>query len=222
MNITSLLITLAGIIVILALYLMSRITQSKLPQKNTSFIPNLKDENGDRFTSVLDDIPARDGSNPTTPSNAEKIDEPQGSEEISKEPAKSGGQTQHILFISGQDEKGLDGNLVQQGLEKNGLVFGDNDIYHYLVDTNSGSTKTSLFRVANGIEPWTLKSEDLLNKKLAGLSIVMLTPSQIDDEKAMNTFITVTENICKAANGILKNQQQQVFTQENRDKLLKV
>ena len=72
MNITSLLITLAGIIIIVALYIISRISQSKLPQNQSSRLPNLEDESGDRFTSILDDIPARDGSTPPIEDLTEK------------------------------------------------------------------------------------------------------------------------------------------------------
>lgn len=223
MNITSLLITLAGIIVILALYIMSRVTQSKLPTKQTAIIPDLKDDNGDRFTSVLDDIPARDGSTPkATPVITEEIKEKEPQETTEEPLGKKVKQKQSILFISGKDESGLDGNLVQLALEKNGFVFGEMDIYHYLINNNSDvdSEKISLFRIANGMEPWTLKEEDLLNKKLAGLSVVMQTPSKIDDNKAINTFITVTESLCIAVDGVLKNQQQQLFTDENKENLI--
>ncbi|KAG1694785.1 Chromosome partition protein Smc [Nymphon striatum] len=53
-----------------------RITQSKLPNKDVSLIPDIKDENGDKFTSVLDDIPARDGIKPAkvTTSNTAQSD----------------------------------------------------------------------------------------------------------------------------------------------------
>ncbi len=220
MNITSLLITLVGIIIIIALYIMSRIAQSKLPKKHTSIIPNLKNEDGSKFTSVLDDIPARDGSSPTkAPAKKEPAKAPDTvSKEEEKKDSKKIETTQHILFISAKDEQGLDGNLIQQGLLKNGFVYGDMDIYHYLVDTHPG--KASLFRVANGMSPWTLTNEDLLDKKLAGLSVVMLIPSKIDDKTAINTFITITENLCRSVDGILKNQQQQPFSTSDKEILL--
>ena len=234
MNITSLLITIAGIIIIIALYIMSKIARSKLPsKKQTSIIPNLKDDDGGKFTSVLDDIPARDGSTPHVDATAieENIpeqaleedddynieDEP-GPPKVTIKPAIE--TTQHILFISGKDENGLDGNVVQQALKGHGLVFGEMDIYHYMVNLEEDTGMTSLFRVANGVSPWTLIDTDLLNKRLAGLSIVMLTPSKINDKKAMNTFITVTENLCKSVNGILKNDKQQLLTEKDKTQLM--
>lgn len=231
MNITSLLITLAGIIFIIALYIISRISQSKLPSKQTSRLPNLKDEKGNRFTSVLDDIPARDGSTPKpdkiiqetiNEESNENIDKTNTeiNNEINNEPPET---QQHILFISGKDDNGLDGKLVQKALKKNGLVLGDMDIYHYfpvMKDSLPDSEKYSLFRIANGVSPWTLKAEDLVNKKLAGLSIVMITPTKINDSEAISLFISLSEKICKQIGGVLKNQQQQLFTAKEKKHLL--
>jgi len=241
MNITSLLITLAGIIFIVALYIISRISQSKLPSKQTSRLPNLKDENGTRFTSVLDDIPARDGSTPEPDNLVQETDNnksDKSTETISETNVKTTKndnnknentvsnkteQQQHILFITGRNENGLDGKLVQQALIANGLVLGDMDIYHYfpvMKDSVPESEKYSLFRIANGVSPWTLKPEDLLNKKLAGLSIVMITPTKINDSEAISLFISLSEKICKQIGGVLKNHQQQLFTAKEKKYLL--
>jgi len=257
------LITLAGIIFIVALYIISRISHSKLPGKQTSRLPNLKDENGNLFTSILDDIPARDGSTPepdpdiiVQSQNAiqeneteieddtsnelddestdhatdksieqeEQDQEPESDQEketqsTNSEPEKR----QHILFITPRDDKGLDGQLVQQALKANGLVLGDMDIYHYfpvMGDSYPDSEKYSLFRVANGVAPWTLRPEDLINKKLAGLSIVIITPTKINDSEAISLFISLSEKICKQLGGVLKNQQQQLFTAKEKKDLL--
>ncbi len=231
MNITSLLITLAGIIFIIALYIISRISQSKLPSKQTSRLPNLKDEKGNRFTSVLDDIPARDGSTPKPDKIVQETINEESNQnidktnteintEINNEPPET---QQHILFITGKDENGLDGKLVQKALKANGLVLGDMDIYHYfpvMKDSLPDSEKYSLFRIANGVSPWTLTAEDLINKKLAGLSIVMITPTKINDSDAISLFISLSEKICKQVEGVLKNQQQQLFTAEEKKNLL--
>lgn len=242
MNITSLLITLAGIIFIVALYIISRISQSKLPSKRTSRLPNLKNENGTRFTSVLDDIPARDGSTPKPDKIVQETINEESNENLDKTNSETNNEInnkakdsnesssdkapetqQHILFITGKDENGLDGKLVQEALKANGLVLGDMDIYHYfpvMKDSLPESEKYSLFRIANGVSPWTLTAEDLVNKKLAGLSIVMITPTKINDSEAISLFISLSEKICKQVGGVLKNQQQQLFTAKEKKNLL--
>lgn len=225
MNITSLLITLAGIIIIIALYLMSRIAQNKLPKENISNIPDMKNADGSSFTSVLDDIPASDGSTPKPlPVNPKtKIEKNSSSvneaEVIKKvEPKK---HEQHILFISAKSGLGLDGNAVKNALNNNGLTFGDMDIYHYLVDVPKQENQSSLFRVANGVDPWTLKESDLVNSKLAGLSVVLLTPTKINDIKAMEIFIKIAKKLSVELDGVIKNQQQQELSLDDEKNMIR-
>ena len=228
MDITSLIITFVGILIILALYIISRISRSKLPQEKAVRLPNLKNEDGTKFTSVLDDIPARDGYTPTVKSNTGKTSPNSTTAETNSEAKETppssqkntDSQKQPILFISANDEAGLDGNLVAKVFKKNGLVFGEFDVYHYLVNIENEPEKTSLFRIANGVAPWTLSKEDLHNKKLAGLSIVLVTPCKIDKSEAVKAFVAISHKISLEVNGVLKNDQQQVFTPKDESLLL--
>ncbi len=225
MNITSILITIVGIIFIIALYLMSRITQSKLPNKDVSLLPDIKDENGDTFTSILDDIPARDGikaSRKTAPvqetvstsvADQSIAQNTLVSSETKPQPIKQ----QIVLFISAQDENGLDGNIIATALAKNGLQLGENDIYHYF---DKSLDSKSIFRIANGVDPWTLTSQDLTDKKLAGLSVVMLPNSNINGKTTVSILLNTVESLANDINGVLKNEQQQLLTQQDKDLLL--
>ena len=213
MNITSILITIVGLIFIIALYLMSRITKSKLPKTYTTLLPDIKDEKGNKFTSVLDDIPASDGYSPKIkPDNAKNDSE-------TTDPQPKNKQDQIVLFISAKEQAGLDGNLVLKALGENGLTFGDKDIYHYLVKTPSTQNKASLFRIANGVEPWTLTENDLNNKKIAGLSIVMFIPTMINDKDARKILLSTVEKLSEDVKGILKNQQQEILSQKDIESL---
>ena len=213
MNITSILITIVGIIFIIALYLMSRITRSKLPKTQITLLPEIKDENGDKFTSVLDDIPARDVITPQANKSTDTTSKEQNDDNNSDTDAV---KQQIVLFVSAEDGNSLDGNLVKQALEQHGLVFGDKDIYHYF----EKSSTNSLFRIANGVEPWTLTEQDLVNKKLAGLSIVMLLPAKINDREAIKILLDTAEKLSTDVSGVLKNQQQQILTQSDKKQLL--
>ena len=229
MNITSILITIVGIIFIIALYLMSRISQSKFPKIQDTLLPDIKDENGDKFTSVLDDIPARDGSTPAPRPQPVQDTELTGSDSNTKsvddkktDSSANNQQTQIVLFISAKDGNGLDGNSIKQSLIRNGLSFGDKDIYHYLVETsiNKQTVQNSLFRIANGIDPWTLTDNDLIDKKLPGLSIVMFIPAQSDNKESISILLKSVEKIASDVNGVIKNQQQQILTDKDKSLLL--
>ena len=214
MNISSILITIVGIIIIIALYVMSRSGQNKLPKKEGSKLPDIKDDNGDVFTSILDDIPASDGMTPAINNNQTQ---------------DSRDKQQLVLFISAKNEQSLDGNLVKQALLKNGLRFGDKDIYHLFIESvtqkspvRNPQQSNSLFRVANGVEPWTLKDQDLDEKQIVGLSMVMLLPTLIENKEALQIFIEKAESITKQTNGVLKNQQQQILTDDDRKAILRM
>ncbi len=214
MNTSSLLITLVGIIVIIGLYLMSRLALSKQPQIQKVNIPTLKNDDGSKFSSILEDIAAQDGSTPkSVPLNKVTITNTTETKNI-----KDNNPHQIILFISADDENGLNGNLVEKSLQKNKLKLGDKDIYHYYSDHTS--TNKSLFRVANGTAPWTLNTDDLHNKKLAGLSLFMLLPDPANRKEAVNTLLKVSKIIATDINGTLKNDKQQILTSENEKELL--
>ncbi|MEH6455235.1 MAG: cell division protein ZipA C-terminal FtsZ-binding domain-containing protein [Cocleimonas sp.] len=209
MNISSILITIVGIIIIIGLYVVSRVGQSNMPTKETSQLPNINDDNGDEFTSILDDIAATDGSSPV----------------INKEVAAktNNAKQQLVLFIStANSEQVLDGDLIKQTLLDNGLSLGDKDIYHYSIESenkNKEQQTSSLFRIANGVEPWTLKDKDLEKKQLVGLSMVMLLPTVIKNEVALKIFIEVADKIAEQTHGVLKNQQQQILSAEDRESM---
>lgn len=224
MDVISLLITIAGIIIILALYLLSQVSRNKIPKaKNVASIPNIVDDNGDKFTSILDDIPATDGSTPkpipvSAPvTDSATVPSSQNTKEKTSQPNPA--KKQNILFISAKDEKGLDGNIIDKVFTESGLSYGDMDIYHYILIGNNGD-EIELFRVANGVDPWTLRPQDLQGKQLPGLSLLLVTPTPIDDKKAMKTFIDTAKTISAKLNGELKNQQQQAFTKKDEKNFL--
>jgi len=214
MNISSILITILGIIIILALYVMSRMGQRNLPKNENSKIPEIKDADGNTFSSVLDDIPASDGSAEKVPLKKAST----SSQQETKTEVNPSTKKQIVLFISAKDDEGLDGSLVKQTLLNNGLKLGDKDIYHYYLENDN--KVNSLFRIANGVEPWTLKDDDLLNKKIIGISIVMLLPTTVSNKDATTLFMKMADTITQQVNGVLKNQQQELLTVEDRNNIL--
>lgn len=224
MNISSILIIIVGILIIFALYVVSRIGQSKPPYQDISSLPNIKDDDGSLFTSVLDDIPASDGSTPLT--NKEKST--LTSTKINTE------NQQIILFISADNGQLLDGDLIKQALLSNNLSLGENDIYHYLIEkvtenavidpiknaNNNQPQQISLFRIANGVKPWTLKDKDLEKQQLIGLSIIMYLSNAVEKKQALTTFIEKSDAIATQINGILKTEQGKILSAECKEAIL--
>ena len=213
MNIVSILITLAGIIAILALYIISKLSQQKQPKDKIIIIPKIHDEDGHLMSSVLGDFSAADGSTP--PPIINRDEEPKKAEKKIK-PVK---ERQIVLFIAALDESGIDASKIPAVLEKHNLQFGEMDIYHYLMNTEQEKS-ASIFRIANGIKPWTLVPDELMGTVTPGLSIIMQLPAIANDHAAMELFISHAEGIARDLKAQLKNSQQANFSAVDKEELL--
>ena len=208
MDIVSILITLAGIIIMIALYIMGRISQSKLPKKQNNNIPRINDDFGKVTSSVLEDTPATDGS---TPIVVEETILPNEGGETSRKQAQTPQQV--VLFIAAAEGGNLSGSTIKEVLPKYQLSFGEMDLFHYQIEDNGKPSK--LFSIANGVSPWTLNPDDLEGSETPGLSVMMQLPSSIDDRDAIEILISTTQSIASDLGATLKNGNQQAFSKQD-------
>jgi cell division protein ZipA len=226
MELVSLIIMVLGLVALVAIYVISRISRRDLPQKRDENVPVLRNSDGEELSTVQEDVPARDGKRPSP--NARNMSAALMSG-VAGKPAASGTPTapakgavllppQLVLFIAADIEAGFDGEVVLHALDNAGLSFGDMGIFHRMILTETG--ETSLFNVANGVKPWTLVPEELVEQATPGLSMILNLPSPIDDNDAIHDFLRTAERLTADLGGVLKNQEQQPFTPELRADLL--
>lgn len=218
MELVSLIIMGLGLLALAAIYIVSRISRQDLPKKRDEPVPLLRDADGVEISSVLDDVPARDGKRPTA--NARNLADvmadktkPLDQDESSLLPP------QLILFIAATTETGFEGEEVLNALEKAHLSFGEMNIFHRLIRTEKGAT-VSLFSVANGVKPWTLIPEELEQQTTPGLSLILNLPAPVANNLAIQDFLRTAEQITADLHGVLKNEDQQPVTDEYRADLL--
>ena len=225
MELISLVIMVLGLLALVAIYVISRLSRRNLPQKRDENVPVLRDADGNDTSSVLDDVAARDGKRPA--SNARHmsdammsgINEPHAAHQENTPIAKTAQlPPQLILFIAADTEMGFQGNTVLKALEKTGLYFGEMDIFHRYILTENG--EASLFSIANGVKPWTLIPEELVEETTPGLSLILDLPSLIDESDAIRDFLHIAERLTAELGGVLKDQNQQPVTIEYRNALL--
>ncbi len=211
MDLVSLLIMLLGIVVLLGLYLMSRLYDqqpARQADKDIS-IPVYTDTNGKQLSSIKVDIPAKNTENPAY-TRIHKTPASRATQAQISTPAKN----QHVLFIAAQTPAQLSGDKIVSSMQQLGLTLGEKDIYHYTIKDKN------LFSIANGIAPWTLKDSDLLGKTTPGLSLIMKIPTPIDSAAAIDTFVDIAEKLALSVNGELQNAQQQLFLPTDKETLL--
>ncbi|HPE59088.1 MAG TPA: cell division protein ZipA C-terminal FtsZ-binding domain-containing protein [Thiolinea sp.] len=211
METVSLIIMVLGIIALVAIYFLSRLSRRDMSgRRNLPPIHTINDGEGTPATSVMEDNPALDGKGPTE--NAQSLEDVVNP---GRKARQGGLPPQLVMFIAADDQPdGFAGEDVLRALEKSGLIFGDMNVFHRMVLTEDG--ERSLFNVANGIKPWTLEPEEMPGLNTPGLSMVLNLPSPIDDREAIHDFVRTAERIAGSLNGVLKNQNQRPITAEER------
>ncbi|PID50437.1 MAG: hypothetical protein CR991_01535 [Proteobacteria bacterium] len=213
METVSLMIMIAGLVALAVIYLISRKSRKDLPQtRKLPPLHTLHDENGEEISSIMEDYPARDGKSPNA--NAPDMSDVMNTERQEKN--KTNMSAQLIMFIAADNNEGFEGTRVLEALDNAGLVFGDMNVYHRLVLTDSG--EQSLFNVANGVKPWTLIPEEIAVEHTPGLSMILNlpSPSPLKNREAIHDFVRTAERINAQLGGILKNQNQEPITEEQR------
>lgn len=225
MDFVSLLITLLGLVLLVGLYAMSRFYQHRQLRnqgyQNQGKIPVLVDRKGQELSSILHDHPATDGSSPKVRQTFNYDDhQPEGNTKQSKTRKKDKNAEQNleqqlVLFIA--HESGIAGENILNALKANNFYLGDMDIFHY---PSAPGKRDSLFRVANGVKPWTLRPKDIKTTTTPGLSLLLQLPSSINDKKAIKLFVDKSQRLAKALNAQLKNKSQRPFSAEDRKQML--
>ena len=212
MDIVSILITVALVILMIAFYIMGRMSQNKLPKEHDKSIPRINDDFGEVTSSVMEDVPATDGSTPVVIENDVEEYEEIGQVKNAATPR------QLVLFIAAKEGKALSGDKILEVLPKYQMAFGEMDLFHYPIEDNGQPSK--LFSIANGVEPWTLNPKDMAGSETPGLSIMMQLPSPIDDRDAIEILVSTTQLIAQDIDGVLKNDTQQTFSKQDAEALM--
>ena len=213
MDIVSILITVALVILMIAFYIMGRMSQNKLPKEVDKDIPRINDDFGEVTSSVMEDVPATDGSTPVVIEN--DVDD---FEEEIIEIKHAATPRQLVLFIAAEEGKSLSGDQILKVLPKYQMVFGEMDLFHYPIEDNGEPSK--LFSIANGVAPWTLNPKDMAGSETPGLSIMMQLPSPIDDRDALEILVSTTQLIAQDIQGVLKNENQKTFRKQDAEALM--
>lgn len=224
MELVSLIIMVLGLAALVGIYVLSRVSRRQLPQKRDESVPVLRDADGNELSSVQDDVPARDGKRPTA--NARTLSDAMvsgmgkavGAADTAPASAAPTLPPQLVLFVAAPTENGFSGEAVLNALHHAGLSFGEMDIFHRRVLSEQG--EVSLFSVANGVKPWTLRPEELLLQHTPGLSLILNLPSPVDDTEAIHDFMRTAERLAAELGGVLTDQYQEPLTQETRAAIL--
>lgn len=203
MELISIIIMLLGIAVLIALYFMSKSARADMPKEKDTKIQEIRGDDGRLASSIKDDIPGKNSPVTEPDENA---------------PRKVVKETQFALFIAATDENGMDCNRLLEVFENFGLEYGDMSLFHRMVLADGG--ESSLYKIANGVEPWTLNPDDIKDTMTPGLSIVLDLPSPVDDAEAIDDFVVMANRIANAMEANLMNSRQEIFSETDKAEML--
>lgn len=209
MELVSIIIMLLGIAVLVALYFMSRSAQNNMPKDKEMNISAVHDDRGRLASSVKED------SGYQAHAEASSVEEV---EQHFAQTRNASMETQLALFIAARDEDGLDCDRLLLVFDELGLEYGEMSLFHRMALTEHG--EVSLYKIANGVEPWTLNPEDIRGQLIPGLSAILDLPSVVDDQEAIEDFILVCQKIAELMNADLKNTEQGIFSDADRQAML--
>lgn len=226
MEILSLIIMIIGLLALVFIYWASRRARQDVPKPSGKIpaITQITAEDGSEMSSVVADFPARDGKLPNenapdmadvmqarhkplimNSSHTDSTESPTNSELVNDLPP------QLIMFIAAE-QNDFEGGAVLNALDNAGLQFGEKEVYHRMILTESG--EKSLFSVANGVKPWTLIPEQIAEETTPGLSLIINLPSPINNREAIHDFVKTAERLNYELGGVIKNQNQEVISEE--------
>lgn len=218
MEIVSLIIMIIGLLALIFIYWASRRTRQDLPQQShqRSSMNSITAEDGSEISSVAVDLPARDGKSPNVNARTiiddwEQRPSTSATEATTTEPEQVlEAPSQLIMFIAAEQADFV-GTEVLSALDNAGLQFGEMNVYHRMILTETG--EQSLFYVANGIKPWTLVPDEIAETTTPGLSLILNLPSPINNREAIHDFVKTAERLNQQLAGVIKNQNQEVISE---------
>ena len=122
---------------------------------------------------------------------------------------------QELLVINLLAAKGapFDGEALVNALRKQGLKYGEMNIFHRIDPT----TKSKTYSVANVVEPGTFDLSDLDAVRSPGISFFMQLPGPEDASAAFEDLLSSAQQIAVDLGGELRDEQLSVLSYQNKE-----
>ena len=117
-----------------------------------------------------------------------------------------------VFYLVTVEPQGMQGEAIQQALEKSGLEYGDMEIFHYYADGTK--RKQPVFSIANLVEPGTFDLNEMHALRTPGLTLFMRLPGPIDSLKAFDTLVDVITDLKTDLQAELKDKQRSIVSRQ--------
>jgi cell division protein ZipA len=113
-----------------------------------------------------------------------------------------------VINVLARDGASFPGEQVLEAFLRNGLKFGDMNIFHRVDPT----TKTVQFSVASAVEPGTFDLSAMAEFTTRGVTMFLRLPGPHEPLEAFDDMLNVARDIASSLGGDLKDEQLSVMT----------
>ncbi|RDH43449.1 cell division protein ZipA [Zooshikella ganghwensis] len=120
-----------------------------------------------------------------------------------------------VIHVIAKSDTSFAGDALLALLTKNGLRFGDMNIFHcYDSSVNRGEKGALMFSMANGIEPGTFDLDNMSEYSTPAVSFFMSLPGPDKPMRAFEQMALAAHDIASTFGGSLKDENRSVMTQQ--------
>lgn len=116
------------------------------------------------------------------------------------------------LFVLAPEGVPFGGNLIKNAMDKTGLQPGDMDIYHHY--ENVDGVDESVFSVANMVEPGTFDFDAMETFSTPGLVLFLQLPTVVDAVSAFDEMVKAARNLSVHLQGSVRDATHSVLSNQ--------
>lgn len=115
-----------------------------------------------------------------------------------------------VVNVMARDRLSFAGDDLLQVLITAGLKFGEMNIFHHHIDSNTKGTV--LYSVANVLNPGTFDLNNMSNFSTLGVSFFLALPTSINNLDAFETMLSVAQQVKGGLDGDLRDDERNLMT----------
>jgi cell division protein ZipA len=197
----------AGIIIVLGIYLFSRLQGRDSGPTRSAGRPYMELDN--RIDPLFDDMGDKAGVDAELEGLGQLIAGDAPPQDAA--PAMPGKVV--TLYVMAPSGVPFRGSFLVEAMARAGLEFGDMQIYHYM-ERHNGCDR-SLFSVANMLEPGTFDPQAMEGFSTRGLVLFLQLPAAFDAVKAFDAMVAAAQSLATSLEGNVCDTTRSVLTRQN-------
>lgn len=123
-----------------------------------------------------------------------------------------------VLYVTASEGAGFNGGKIRDVLYAAGMTHGDMQIFHHY-GLGQSVSKTSIFSLANMMEPGTFDLDHIDDLQTSGVVLFMQLPTPIDPAIAFEHMLSTAQRLGEVLQGRVRDQKRQALTSKTVEEI---